>query len=48
MMFDAQIDCVGESTTYRVFSEADRLSVVERFAAYSGEYHLSPTASNQP
>lgn len=47
MMVDAQIACVGESTTYRVLSEADLLSRWKRSAASSGEYHFRPNAPNQ-
>jgi transposase InsO family protein len=47
MMVDAQVACVGESTVYRVLSEADLLSRWKRSAASSGDYHLRPTAPNQ-
>jgi transposase InsO family protein len=47
MMVDAGVACVGESTVYRVLSEADLLSRWKRSAASSGEYHFRPTAPNQ-
>ena len=47
MMVDAQIACVGESTVYRVLSEADLLSRWKRSERSSGEYHFRPTAPNQ-
>jgi len=47
MMIDAAIACVGESTVYRVLSEADLLSRWKRSAASSGEYQFRPTAPNQ-
>jgi len=47
MMIDAQVACVGESTVYRVLSEADLLSRWKRSAASSGEYNFRPTAPNQ-
>lgn len=47
MMVDAGIACVGESTVYRVLSEADLLSRWKRSAASSGEYHFRPTGPNQ-
>lgn len=47
MMVDAGAVCVGESTVYRVLSEADLLSRWKRSAASSGQYHFRPTAPNQ-
>jgi putative transposase len=47
MMVDAQTACVGESTVYRVLSEADLLSRWKRSVASSGEYNFRPTAPNQ-
>ena len=47
MMVDAGVACVGESTVYRVLSEADLLSRWKRSAASSGEYHFRPTGPNQ-
>lgn len=47
MMVDAGIASVGESTVYRVLSEADLLSRWKRSAASSGEYHFRPIAPNQ-
>jgi transposase InsO family protein len=47
MMVDAQIACLGESTVYRVLSDADLLSRWKRSAASSGEYHFRPNAPNQ-
>ena len=47
MMIDAGIACVGESTVYRVLSEADLLSRWKRSERSSGEYHFRPTAPNQ-
>ena len=47
MMVDAGVACVGESTVYRVLSEADLLSRWKRSAASGGEYHFRPTAPNQ-
>lgn len=47
MMVDAQIACVGESTVYRVLSEADLLSRWKRSAVSSGEYNFRPSAPNQ-
>jgi putative transposase len=47
MMVDAAVACVGESTVYRVLSEADLLSRWKRSAASSGEYHFRPVAPNQ-
>ena len=47
MMVDAGVACVGESTVYRVLSEADLLSRWKRSTASSGEYHFRPTGPNQ-
>lgn len=47
MMVDAAIACVGESTVYRVLSEADLLSRWKRSAKSSGEYHFRPCEPNQ-
>jgi putative transposase len=47
MMVDAGVACVGESTVYRVLSEADLLSRWKRSAASNGEYHFRPTGPNQ-
>jgi len=46
-MVDAQVACVGDSTVYRVLSDADLLSRWKRSAASSGEYNFRPTAPNQ-
>lgn len=47
MMVDAGTACVGESTVYRVLSDADLLSRWKRSAASSGEYNFRPIAPNQ-
>jgi putative transposase len=47
MMVDAAVACVGESTVYRVLSDADLLSRWKRSAVSSGEYIFRPTAPNQ-
>jgi putative transposase len=47
MMVDAQVACVGESTVYRVLSEADLLSRWKRSTRSSGEYNFRPSAPNQ-
>jgi len=47
MMVDAGRVCVGESTVYRVLSDADLLSRWKRSAASSGEYNFRPVAPNQ-
>lgn len=47
MMVDAEVACVGESTVYRVLSEADLLARWKRSASSPGEYHFRPTAPNQ-
>jgi len=47
MMVDAGVVCVGESTVYRVLSDADLLSRWKRSTASSGEYNFRPDAPNQ-
>lgn len=47
MMVDAGTVCVGESTVYRVLSDADLLSRWKRSSASSGEYNFRPVAPNQ-
>ena len=47
MMIDAAVACVGESTVYRVLSDADLLSRWKRSSPSSGEYHFRPTGPNQ-
>ncbi|MHB1567445.1 MAG: transposase [Acidiferrobacter sp.] len=47
-MVDAGVACVGESTVYRVLSEADLLSRGKRSSQSSGEYHFRPTGPNPP
>lgn len=47
MMVDAGVACVGESTVYRVLSEADLLSRWKRSSQSSGEYNFRPTGPNQ-
>jgi putative transposase len=47
MMVDADVACVGESTVYRVLSDADLLSRWKRSETSSGEYHFRPNAPNQ-
>ena len=47
MMIDADIVCAGESTVYRVLSEADLLSRWKRSERSSGEYHFRPQAPNE-
>ena len=47
MMVDEQVVCVGESTVYRVLSEANLLSRWKRSERSSGEYHFRPSAPNQ-
>lgn len=47
MMVDALVACVGESTVYRVLSDADLLSRWKRSVSSSGEYNFRPTAPNQ-
>ena len=47
MMVDAGVACVGESSVYRVLSDADLLSRWKRSTRSSGEYHFRPTGPNQ-
>jgi putative transposase len=47
MMVDAGAACVGESTVYRVLSEADLLSRWKRSAPSGGEYRFRPNGPNQ-
>jgi hypothetical protein len=47
MMVDAGTACVGESTVYRVLSDADLLSRWKRSTASSGEYNFRPNGPNQ-
>ena len=47
MMIDAEAVCVGESTVYRVLSEADLLSRWKRSERSSGTYDFRPTGPNQ-
>jgi transposase InsO family protein len=47
MMVDAGAACVGESTVYRILSDADLLSRWKRSVASSGEYNFRPNAPNQ-
>jgi putative transposase len=47
MMVDAATACVGESTVYRVLSDADLLSRWKRSTVSSGEYHFRPNGPNQ-
>jgi transposase InsO family protein len=47
MMVDAAVACVGESTVYRVLSDADLLSRWKRATASDGEYHFRPNGPNQ-
>ena len=47
MMVDAGTACVGESTVYRVLSDAELLSRWKRSTASSGEYHFRPSGPNQ-
>ena len=47
MMVDANVACVGESTVYRVLSDADLLSRWKRSERSSGEYHFRPNGPNQ-
>lgn len=46
MMVDAGVARVGESTVYRVLSEADLLSRWKRSNQSSGEYNFRPTGPN--
>jgi len=47
MMVDAAVACVGESTVYRVLSEADLLSRWKRSVTSSGEYNFRPRGPTQ-
>ncbi len=47
MMVDAGVACVGESTVYRVLSDADLLSRWKRSTVSSGEYNFRPNKPNQ-
>jgi transposase InsO family protein len=47
MMVDAGSACVGESTVYRVLSDADLLSRWKRSTVSSGEYNFRPNGPNQ-
>ena len=47
MMVDEAVAFVGESTVYRVLSEADLLSLWKRSTASTGEYHFRPNGPNQ-
>lgn len=47
MMVDEGVASVGESTVYRVLSEADLLSRWKRSVPSSGEYNFRPVAPNQ-
>ena len=47
MMIDAGVACAGESTVYRVLSDADLLSRWKRSSPSSGEYHFRPSGPNQ-
>jgi putative transposase len=47
MMVDAAVACVGESTVYRVLSEADLLARWKRSSVSDGEYHFRPNGPNQ-
>jgi transposase InsO family protein len=47
MMVDAAVACVGESTVYRVLSEADLLARWKRSTVSDGEYHFRPNGPNQ-
>jgi putative transposase len=47
MMVDSGVACVGESSVYRVLSDADLLSRWKRSVASSGEYNFRPNAPNQ-
>jgi transposase InsO family protein len=47
MMVDAGVACVGESTVYRVLSDADLLWRWKRSVASSGEYNFRANAPNQ-
>jgi putative transposase len=47
MMVDAGVVCIGESTVYRILSEADLLSRWKRSTVSSGDYHFRPSEPNQ-
>lgn len=47
MMVDAGAACLGESTVYRVLSDADLLSRWKRSTASSGQYNFRPNGPNQ-
>ena len=47
MRVDGKVACVGESTVYRVLSDADLLSRWKRSQPSSGEYNFRPLAPNQ-
>ncbi len=47
MRVDAGVACVGESTIYRVLSDADLLSRWKRSTVSSGEYNFRPNGANQ-
>ena len=47
MMVDAGTACVGESTVYRILSEADLLSRWKRSTVSNGDYHFRPSGPNQ-
>jgi transposase InsO family protein len=47
MMVDAGTVCVGESTVYRILSDADLLSRWKRSTVSSGEYNFRPNGPNQ-
>ncbi len=47
MMLDEGTACVGESTVYRVLSEADLLWRWKRSTDSSGDYNFRPTGPNQ-
>lgn len=47
MMVDVGVACVGESTVYRVLSEADLLSRWKRSERSSGAYHFRPSAPDE-
>jgi hypothetical protein len=47
MEYAAEEACVGESTVYRVLSDADLLSRWKRSTLSSGEYNFRPNGPNQ-
>ena len=47
MMVDAGTACAGESTVYRILSDADLLSRWKRSRVSNGEYNFRPKAPNQ-